>query len=66
MFKRAITEIVELLTEVGVDVVTDGEVRRENYIHYFCRRLKGFDFNNCTYALKLFERWNLLEFFYLE
>ena len=53
LFSRAITEIVELLTEAGVDVVTDGEVRRENYIHYFCRRLKGFDFNNlCAKAVR--------------
>lgn len=46
LFKRAIEEIIELCTEVGLDVITDGEVRRENYIHYFCRRLKGFDFHN--------------------
>jgi len=53
LFKKAIKEIVELLTEVGVDVITDGEVRRENYIHYFCRRLKGFDFHNlCAKAVR--------------
>jgi len=53
LFKRAIKEIVELLTEVGVDVITDGEVRRENYIHYFCRRMKGFDFHNlCAKAVR--------------
>lgn len=53
LFKRAIKEIVELYTEVGVDVITDGEVRRENYIHYFCRRLKGFDFHNlCPKAIR--------------
>ena len=53
LFRRAIKEIVELLTEVGVDVITDGEVRRENYIHYFCRSLKGFDFHNlCAKAVR--------------
>jgi len=31
-----------------VDVVTDGEVRRENYIHYFCRFVDGIDFENKT------------------
>jgi 5-methyltetrahydropteroyltriglutamate--homocysteine methyltransferase len=31
-----------------VDVVTDGEVRRENYIHYFCRFVDGIDFGNKT------------------
>ena len=53
VFKRAIKEIVELFTEVGVDVITDGEVRRENYTHYFCRGLKGFDFHNlCAKAVR--------------
>lgn len=46
LFKTAIEEVIELYTEVGLDVITDGEVRRENYIHYFCRKLKGFDFDN--------------------
>ncbi|MCZ6789030.1 MAG: 5-methyltetrahydropteroyltriglutamate--homocysteine methyltransferase [Chloroflexi bacterium] len=28
----------------GVDVVSDGEIRRENYIYYYCRHLDGFNF----------------------
>ena len=32
----------------GIDIVTDGEVRRENYIYYHCRNLDGFDFENLT------------------
>ncbi|MCH8063583.1 MAG: 5-methyltetrahydropteroyltriglutamate--homocysteine methyltransferase, partial [Chloroflexi bacterium] len=28
----------------GVDIVSDGEQRRDNYVYYFCRRLRGFDF----------------------
>jgi 5-methyltetrahydropteroyltriglutamate--homocysteine methyltransferase len=32
----------------GIDVPTDGEVRRENYIHYHCRHLDGIDFSNLT------------------
>ena len=32
----------------GIDVPTDGEQRRENYIHYHCRHLSGFDFENLT------------------
>lgn len=53
LFKKAIDEIVQLYTEVGLDVITDGEVRRENYVHYFCRRLKGFDFDNlCTKSIR--------------
>ena len=32
----------------GVDIPTDGEQRRENYIHYHCRHLQGIDFVNLT------------------
>ena len=36
--------IISLQIKAGVDIPTDGEVRRENYIHYHCRHLNGFDF----------------------
>ena len=29
-------------------IITDGEIRRENYIHYHCRHINGIDFNNLT------------------
>ena len=29
-----------------VDIVSDGEQRRDNYIYYFCRRLAGLDFED--------------------
>lgn len=32
----------------GIDIPTDGEIPRENYIHYHCRHLNGFDFSNLT------------------
>ena len=31
-----------------MDIPTDGEIRRENYIHYHCRHLDGFDFDTLT------------------
>ncbi len=34
--------------ECGIDIPTDGEQRRENYVHYQCRHLRGFDFSNLT------------------
>ena len=37
-------EVIEDQERAGIDILTDGEVRRENYIHYHCRHLKGFDF----------------------
>lgn len=42
--KQAVTEQVEC----GIDIPTDGEIIRENYIHYHCRHLHGFDFVNLT------------------
>ena len=33
LFRRAAEEVIGLQVEAGVDVPTDGEVRRENYIH---------------------------------
>ncbi len=45
--KQAITDQVE----AGIDIPTDGEMRRENYIHYHCRNLMGFDFENLTYRV---------------
>lgn len=41
---RATREAVAEQDELGIDIPTDGEVRRENYIHYHCRHLDGFDF----------------------
>lgn len=48
LFVRAATEAIADQVEAGIDVPTDGEVRRENYIHYHCRHLDGFDFDNLT------------------
>lgn len=44
IIERATREVVRDQVQAGVDVPTDGEVRRENYIHYHCRHLDGFDF----------------------
>ena len=45
---KASSEILKLQREIGIDVVTDGEMRRENYVYYFCRKLNGFDFEKLT------------------
>jgi 5-methyltetrahydropteroyltriglutamate--homocysteine methyltransferase len=44
IFARAAKEVIEDQLGAGIDIPTDGEVRRENYIHYHCRHLEGFDF----------------------
>ena len=48
LLDRATREAVEDQLRVGIDVPTDGEIRRENYIHYHCRRLQGIDFSRLT------------------
>jgi 5-methyltetrahydropteroyltriglutamate--homocysteine methyltransferase len=48
MLDRATLEVVEEQDRLGIDIPTDGEVRRENYIHYHCRHLKGIDFDALT------------------
>lgn len=47
-FIAAIEEVVHDQVEAGIDVPTDGEVRRENYIFYQCRHMNGFDFEHLT------------------
>lgn len=48
LLDRATVEVVEEQDQLGIDIPTDGEVRRENYIHYHCRHLKGIDFDRLT------------------
>lgn len=45
---RATAEVVADQIACGIDIPTDGEVRRENYVHYQCRHFDGFDFKNLT------------------
>ena len=45
LFALGVKEVVEDQVRAGIDVPTDGEVRRENYIHYHCRHLNGIDFD---------------------
>ena len=34
LFRRAANEVINIQIDAGIDVPTDGEIRRENYIHY--------------------------------
>ncbi len=45
---RGTREVVAAQVAVGIDIPTDGEVRRENYIHYHCRHMAGIDFSRLT------------------
>ena len=46
LFDRATAEAVADQIACGIDIPTEGELRRENYIHYQCRFFEGFDFEN--------------------
>jgi len=48
LYRKATESAVTDQTACGIDIPTDGEQRRENYIHYHCRHLTGFDFVNLT------------------
>ena len=47
-FFKATKQVILDQEECGIDILTDGEVRRENYIHYHCRHLEGVDFDTLT------------------
>lgn len=48
LFARAAKDVIDDQIGAGIDILTDGEVRRENYIHYHCRHLEGIDFTRRT------------------
>jgi 5-methyltetrahydropteroyltriglutamate--homocysteine methyltransferase len=51
LFVKAAAEVIADQIECGIDIPTDGEVRRENYIHYHCRHFNGIDFEDLTRVL---------------
>jgi len=48
LYVRATKQAIEDQVTSGITIPTDGEQRRENYIHYHCRHLNGFDFKDLT------------------
>jgi len=48
LFTRGTRQVIADQVEAGIDVPTDGEIRRENYIHYHCRHIEGIDFDRLT------------------
>ena len=47
-FDRATREVVAEQAAIGIDIPTDGEMRRANYIHYHCSHLAGFEPDTLT------------------
>ncbi len=48
LFVRGTRDAVIDQATAGIDIPTDGEIRRENYVHYHCRHLDGIDFTRLT------------------
>ena len=48
LFLKATKQVIKDQELCGLDIITDGEVRRENYVHYHCRHLLGIDFSFLT------------------
>ena len=51
LFRRATAEAVQAQISCGISIPTDGEQRRENYVHYQCRHISGFDFENLEHRV---------------
>jgi 5-methyltetrahydropteroyltriglutamate--homocysteine methyltransferase len=45
---RATIEVVREQVDLGIDIPTDGEIRRENFVHYHCRHILGIDFEKLS------------------
>jgi len=59
LLDRATREVVSEQDQLGIDVPTDGEIRRENYIHYHCRNLAGIDFAGLTQKTMRDGQWTV-------
>jgi len=43
---NAVKSVIKDQELAGVDIITDGEIRRETMVYFFSKRIHGFDFNN--------------------
>jgi methionine synthase II (cobalamin-independent) len=59
LLDQATREVVLEQVRIGIDVPSDGEVRRENYIHYHCRNLEGIDFTCLTQKAMRDGQWEV-------
>lgn len=57
---RGTREAVRDQIRAGIDIPTDGEIRRENYIHYHCRHIEGIDFSRLTEKVSRKGAWRAL------
>ncbi len=48
MLLRGVGAVIRDQVDAGIDIPTDGEIPRENYLHYHCRHLDGISFDELT------------------
>ncbi len=48
ILNKAVKDVINQQLSAGIDIPSDGEVPRENYIHYHCRHIDGIDFTTLT------------------
>lgn len=46
LIEKAIDEVVAKQLDLGIDIITDGEMAREAYFLHFVRQIKGMDADN--------------------
>jgi 5-methyltetrahydropteroyltriglutamate--homocysteine methyltransferase len=51
LFLNATRDVINDQVDAGIDVPTDGEIRRENYIFYQCRQFEGISFDKVTHKV---------------
>ena len=58
LLDKATQEIVREQADLGIDIPSEGEVRREHYIYYHLRHVDGFDFEQLTEAAMRGGSWH--------
>ena len=48
MIERARKDVIKKQFDLGLDVITDGEIERENYIFHCARNFKGINMESIT------------------
>lgn len=48
MIERARNDVIKQQLDLGLDIITDGEIERENYIFHCARNFKGINMNSVT------------------
>jgi 5-methyltetrahydropteroyltriglutamate--homocysteine methyltransferase len=48
MIEKARNDVIKKQFDLGLDVITDGEIERENYIFHCARNFKGINMESIT------------------